>query len=319
MKRKLLLTALVFKMLSVGAQDGKVIQQLIYHHTDSFILAASKRDTGFATLQKQTEVRSIIYLSDGLKIKGYLVQPKEPGIYPCILICRAGNAFLSPFDAADVAQMQRYASWGYVVIGTQYRGAFGAEGKDEFGGDDIHDVLNAARAFGDIRNADTSRIGLYGVSRGGMMVYLALKKSARFKAAVVVSGEANIFTHLALRPDAATLEEKVYATHIPGYAINKEAELKKRSAVFWADSLHKTTPILIMQGSADWRVNTEEVLELVNKFYTAHQPVKFILYPGAPHGLIGENRTEINNNIKSWFDDYLKNNKPLPNMEKHGR
>ncbi len=61
-----------------------------------------------------------------------------------------------------------------------------------------------------------------------------------------------------------------------------------------------------MQGSADWRVSTEETLELVEKFFKAKQPVKYILFPGPVHGLFGEYRREMHENIKLWFDDYLK-------------
>ncbi|MGI8581080.1 MAG: alpha/beta hydrolase family protein [Chitinophagaceae bacterium] len=314
------LSALIAFTASLNAQQGKIVEQLIYQYPDSSLAILTARDTGFLTMQTKTELKAVTYLSDGLKIKGYLIQPKASGKYPCIILCRGGSSLNSPpFDAADIAQMQTFASWGYVVLGTQYRGSIGSEERDEYGGADVNDVLNAAYLFDQVPNADTSSIGLYGFSRGGMMVYLALKKSKRFKAAVVNSGVANIFTHLALRPDAASLEKKVYATHIPDYITNKEAELKKRSAVFWADSLSKSTPILIMQGSADWRVNTEETLELLEKFFKAKQPVKYILFPGAVHGLFGEYRREMHENIKLWFDDYLKKKKPLPNMEKHGR
>jgi len=55
----------------------------------------------------------------------------------------------------------------------------------------------------------------------------------------------------------------------------------------------------------------------VSKLYQAKHPLKYILYPGADHGLnpFGKsNDAEICN----LFDYYLRDKEPLPNMEKHG-
>ncbi len=45
-----------------------------------------------------------------------------------------------------------------------------------------------AHVFWSTRRTDTSRIGLFGTSRGGLMTYLALTHTTRIKAAVVHSG-----------------------------------------------------------------------------------------------------------------------------------
>jgi dienelactone hydrolase len=72
-----------------------------------------------------------------------------------------------------------------VVVGSQYRGAAGSEGKDEFGGADLNDVMNLLPLLEALPNADPSRIGMAGFSRGALMTYLALTKTDRIKAAVV--------------------------------------------------------------------------------------------------------------------------------------
>ncbi len=86
------------------------------------------------------------------------------------------------------------AALGYVVIASQYRGGPDSEGKDEFVGADIYDVLNLLPALTQIPNADTSMICIHGWSRGGMMVYLAIKKTNRFKAAVVSAGASDLYS-----------------------------------------------------------------------------------------------------------------------------
>jgi len=116
------------------------------------------------------------------------------------------------------------ASWGYVIISTNYRGCCGSEGKDEFGGADIYDVLNLLPALTQVPNADTSRVGIYGMSRGGMMALLAMKKSTRFKAAYVGSGMANLYNAITMRKDS--MEHYVFAELIPDYYRSKDMSCK---------------------------------------------------------------------------------------------
>ena len=52
--------------------------------------SASKWKKEYAYLDS-IEVYSLTYLSDGLKIKGYMAKPKKPGKYPCIIFNRGGN------------------------------------------------------------------------------------------------------------------------------------------------------------------------------------------------------------------------------------
>ena len=262
-------------------------------------------------------LQKITYLSDGLKISGYVAKPRNSNKkLPCIIYCRGGNREFGSLNSFEQFYLQRIASWGYVVIASQYRGGPESEGKDEFGGNDVNDVINLLPALEQIDGADTAKIGIHGWSRGGTMVYQALKQSNRFKAAVVGAGTANFFTGISYRKD--DFEAKVYAELIPNYYKNKDVELKKRSVVFWADSLCKTTPILLMHGSSDWRVSPEESLELITKLYVAKQPAKFIFYAGGDHGL-REYTNETDAEMKKWFDDYVKNNKSLPNMTIHGK
>ena len=72
-----------------------------------------------------------------------------------------------------------------------------------------------------------------------------------------------------------------------------------------------------MQGSADWRVLPEESLEVVQKLYVAKQPLRFILFEGADHG-INEWRNERLAQTKKHFDFYLRDGNKWPSMEKHG-
>ncbi len=312
----ILLLSIFLKCFLSHAQNGKIIEKERLILSDSTMDKIHKADSTMIKALKNIEFFRITYLSDSLKIKGFIAKPIQKGSFPCIISNRGGTGEFGKWNETGVGFfLGKIASWGYVVVASQYRGNDGGQGQEERGGKDLNDVLSLINTLEEIDNADTSRIGIEGASRGGMMTYLALKKTCQFKAAVVLAGAANAFEHLVHRPD---FEENVYAKVIPNYYKNKEKELKARSAVFWADKMCKTTPILIMQGSSDWRVPASESLELLNKLYAYKHPVRYILFEGADHR-ISEFRKEFFIQTKSFFDYYVKDLNKLPNMELHGR
>jgi dipeptidyl aminopeptidase/acylaminoacyl peptidase len=317
--KKLILILLFFGLtFSIYSQtDGKIIEMKEFILPDSVTADIKKRyDKKTAAKILNLKYYRITYLSDGLQVKAYCVEPREKGKYPCIISNRGGNRDFGQWNPISIGRfLARLASWDYIVIASQYRGNDGGEGNEEFGGKDINDVLNLIPVLGQIPNADTSRIGIEGGSRGGMMTYLALRKTCKFKAAVVTAGMANAFTNISSRPE---MEKNVFSELVPNYWATKETVLKERSAVFWADKLCDQTPLLIMHGSSDWRVPPSESLELVNKLYQYKHPTRFIFYEGADHG-ITEFRDDSFAEMKKHFDYYLRDNKKLPNMEPHGR
>lgn len=260
------------------------------------------------------EINGIKYLSDGLGVTGFMVKPKAPGNYPCIIYNRGGNRdFGQLLIAHAVMWLGELASQGYVVIASNYRGNGGGEGQEEFGGKDVNDVLNLIDVLEEIEGADTEKIGMYGWSRGGMMTFLALTRTDKIKAACVGGANSDL-TNI----DRPNMETGVYAELIPDYATNKEAALKKRSAVYWADQFPKDVPILMLHGNSDWRVKSTNSLKLALEFEKHRIPYRLKIFEGGDHG-IREHRAEVNREVYAWFERFLKNGEALPDMEFHGR
>lgn len=303
--------------LALKAQDGKLLDKAIYTLDDSVWTWIAKSDPVLARrIKDSVDFFRLTYLSDGLRVTGYMAEPKAKGNYPCIIANRGGNRDFGRWNPTSIAYfLGQMASWDYVVIASQYRGNDGGEGLEEFGGIEVNDIFNLIPVLDHNPKADTSRIGMEGTSRGGMMTYLSMKRSCRFKAAVITAGMADAFVNTAARPE---MEKNVFGELVPDYTTNREEAFKARSAVYWADQLCKTTPLLLMQGSADWRVLPEEALEMVNKLYAAKHPVRFIFFEGADHG-IREWRSERFAQTRRHFDYYLRNGQPWPSMEKHGK
>lgn len=260
------------------------------------------------------EMNWITYMSDGLKVGGLLIKPKKPGKYPCIIYNRGGNRKFGQLLVATAARrLGRLANEGYIVIASNYRGHGINEGQEEFGGDDVNDVLNLIDVLKEVDSADTEKIGMYGWSRGGMMTYLALTKTDQILAACV-GGAPSDLTVI----DRPEMETNVYAELIPNYETNKEEELKKRSAVYWADKFPKNTPILMLHGNSDWRVKSTNSLNLALEFEKYRVPYRLKIFEGGDHG-ISEYREDVDREMLDWFQRYLKDGEALPNMEMHGR
>jgi dipeptidyl aminopeptidase/acylaminoacyl peptidase len=263
----------------------------------------------------EVELRKIRYRSDGLLINGYMAVPKGTAKLPCVIDNRGGNWRLGVWtDESASESLVRIASWGYVVIASQYRGAGGSEGKDEYGGADVDDVLNLIPVLASEPRADTTRIGMFGASRGGMMTYLALARTDRIVAAVILSGLADSVALLKERPPM----EQVFMEAIPGYEKDKTGTLAARSAVRWADKLPKTTPILILHGTADWRAPVKSnAINMSAALLEAKVPFRMLLFEGGQHG-VTEHRDEMRRITHDWLDTYVRDRKPWPSLEPHG-
>lgn len=251
---------------------------------------------------EQIEIFDIIYMSDGLKVKGFLAQPKELGTYPAVIWNRGGNR---DFSLLEPTTLKIYAMNGYVAIGSQYRGNGGGEGKEEFGGADVNDVLNLIPALKSLLNVDIDRIGMVGYSRGGMMTYIALKEqtlrgTSDIKAACTVGGVTDLFMLAEERPGA--MLNDVMIPLIGGSPSQMPEKYEARSATYWADKIN--VPLLIQQGEADDRVSLEQAQKLAAELEKHGKVCELITYPDGDHGLSDQKggRSEI----FRWLRQYLR-------------
>src|SRR5918993_3000506 len=188
---------------SLNGQDGRIIDQQSLTLDESLrkqIVSKAEFTSAFKTAEDifavidRVDMREITYLSDGLRVKGFVLAPKKEGRYPVLIWnrggCRENAGETTPYGLAR--WVAPFADWGYVVVGSQYRGAAGSEGKDEFGGAGLNDVINLLPLLEALPKADPSRVGMGGFSRGALMTYLALTKTDRIKAAIVGSGPVTV-------------------------------------------------------------------------------------------------------------------------------
>jgi dipeptidyl aminopeptidase/acylaminoacyl peptidase len=252
---------------------------------------------------KNTVVEKITYLSDDLKVNGYIAYPREKGKYPCIIWNRGGinnSGAIDSFNASGI--YGQLASWGYCVFASQYRGNAGSEGKDEFGGSDVNDVMNLIPLADEIENADKSTWGIEGWSRGGMMTYLALTRTDIFKAAVTTGGIAN----LRCNSEESRFMRNLYKVGLGDYKsedfVNK---CEARSIINFADKLSKKSNLLIIHGTADNRVLPHDSLDLAQKLVEINYPFRLVMLENGDH-FLKKHREEVDELRKNWYKKYLK-------------
>lgn len=253
---------------------------------------------------EKTVVEKITYISDGLKVKGYIAYPTDGSEkYPCVIWCRGGignSGAIDKFTARGV--FGQIASWGYCVFASQYRGNDGSEGRDDFGGDDVNDVLNLIPLADEIPQANKDIWGIEGWSRGGMMTYLTLTKTNIFKAAIVIGGIANL---------RCSSEESKFMRRLYEQTLGKydEAEFKNncetRSIVSFPEKLSKDTSLLMIHGNADERVLPHYSLDLANKLVDLKFPYRLVMLEGGDH-FLKSHRKEVDEMRRNWFEKFLK-------------
>ena len=257
---------------------------------------------GKSTLENSV-VEKIIYLSEGLRVKGYISYPKNTkNKYPCIIWNRGGmgnKGAIDTFTAKGI--FGQLASWGYVVFASQYRGNDGGEGKDDFGGDDVNDVLNLIPLADEFDFTDKDKWGIEGWSRGGMMTYLTLTKSNKFKCAVIVAGIANLKCNM----DESPFLRKLFETTKGKY---DDEEFKKicesRSIVNFPEKLSKTTNMLLIHGTEDTRVLPHNSLDLSYHLLKHKIPFRLVMLEGGDH-FMRKHRKKVDEMRKMWYEKYL--------------
>ena len=125
------------------------------------------------------------------EVEGYASFPKNKDKtkpLPGLIYNRGGNREFGTINTTMLCKLTRA---GFVVMASQYRGNCGGTGKEEFGGDDVYDVIKLIDIMLELNFVKKDGVYMLGQSRGGMMTYRACSIDRRIKAAVVMSGIAD--------------------------------------------------------------------------------------------------------------------------------
>jgi hypothetical protein len=91
-RKKLILFLCTIVPFVLFAQDGTILEKKIVLIHDTIWTWFMSRDSVLTQkIKDSVDFYRITYMSDGLKVTGYITEPKKPGKYPCIISNRGGN------------------------------------------------------------------------------------------------------------------------------------------------------------------------------------------------------------------------------------
>jgi dipeptidyl aminopeptidase/acylaminoacyl peptidase len=164
------------------------------------------------------------------------------------------------------AMNQYFASQGYVVLSVNYRSGIGygrdfrtAPNVGRRGMSEYADVLAAAHYLLQRPDVDSSRIGIWGLSYGGILTAQGLARNSDiFKAGVDLAG-----------------------VHSWGNPLDTAAVTYKSSAISQIDRW--TSPVLLIHGDDDRNVSFSQTVGLVQALRARNIPYELIVYPDDVH------------------------------------
>ncbi|KPP87955.1 S9 family peptidase [Erythrobacter sp. HL-111] len=262
--------------------------------------------------------------TDGQEIEGVLIEPvggAPAGGAPTIMNIHGGPEAheSNGWQTAYSKPGQVAAGQGYAVFLPNYRGstgygvAFAKQHQGRYTDPEFRDIVDAKKALVAEGIADPDRTGITGGSYGGYASgWGATYYSDEFAAAVMFVGISNQVSKFG----TGDIPNEMHNVHSLAWPWEDWLGMLEVSPVYHVDKAN--TPILIMHGEDDTRVDPGQSLELYRsiKLRKPEVPVRLVFYPGEGHGNRGAAaRYDYNLRMMRWFDTYLKTGDrraPLP-------
>ncbi|HLR30980.1 MAG TPA: S9 family peptidase, partial [Fodinibius sp.] len=251
---------------------------------------------------------------DGTKLQGILIYPvdyKGGQEYPLITTVHGGpeshynNGWLTSYSNPG----QVAAGDGFFVFYPNYRGstgrgeAFAKSSQADMAGAEFDDIVAGIDELIKAGIADSTRIGVTGGSYGGYATgWMATRYTDRFAAGVMFVGISNNIS----KWGTSDIPEELFLVHARERIWDDYGSFLRRSPIYYAGQAD--TPLLIMAGKEDTRVDPSQSYELYRHIKTrTDTPVRLVLYPEEGHG--NQNATaryDYNLRMMRWFNFYLK-------------
>ena len=295
----LILTALIFRIKFPSGISAEDAQKQIENSLEANgISEYEKIDLEKYEKQAGVDLSTYIsyrffYQSDDLKIEAFISAPIDllgKKKSPCLIYNHGGNR---EYGALENVETTFYAyQFHTICVATNYRGCGSSQGTDAFGGDDVRDVLHLIDLCQKLDYVDKDQINMFGVSRGGMMTYEALREDQRIHKAVVVAGVADCSMSYEERSDMQPLLQEL----IGGTPKHLPEEYEKRSAIAWADQIN--TPLLIFHTTGDDKVSIKQVDKLVEQLKKYQKDYEYVTFDSNVHGDLRKTDVE---KIRKWL------------------
>jgi dipeptidyl aminopeptidase/acylaminoacyl peptidase len=224
---------------------------------------------------------------DKRKIQGWIVKPPHFDAkkkYPFILEIHGGpQAEYGPYFTAEI---QLYATSGYVVLYTNPRGSTGygeaftqlINGK--YPGNDYDDLMSGVDDMLKRGYVDAENLFVTGGSGGGILTAWIVGKTKRFRAAVAVKPIVNWYS------STLTSDSSVYDVghEFPRPPWESAEEYLKRSPISLVGNV--TTPTMLMTGEEDYRCPISEAEQFYAALKLRMVDTALVRIPEASHTIV---------------------------------
>ena len=237
------------------------------------------------------EMKPIRYKSsDGLEIPAYLSLPRgvAPKNLPTIILPHGGPWGRDRWGYDSMSQF--LTNRGYSVLSPNFRGSTGYgknfldAGNGQWGDRMQDDLTWGAKYLISQGITDPKRVGIMGGSYGGYATLAGVAFTPDlYSAAVAIVAPSNLITLLnAIPPYWEAGRIQFYKRMADPTTAEGKAQLMRQSPLTHADKIK--TPLLVVQGANDPRVNKREADQIVIALRDRGFPVEYMVAPDEGHG-----------------------------------
>jgi dipeptidyl aminopeptidase/acylaminoacyl peptidase len=242
----------------------------------------------------------ILKAEDGLEFHNQLFLPKDIQSgerRPAILFSHGGPGrqmllgyHYMFFYHMAYAVNQYFANKGYVVISVNFRSGIGygrefrmAPNRGAAGSSEYQDIVAAAKYLQSRPDVDPNRIGLWGLSYGGLLTAMGLSRNSDiFKAGVDIAG-----------------------VHLWGNSLDTNSTSFKASTLATIDKW--TSPVLLVHGDDDRNVAFSQTTGLVQLLRARNVHHELIVFPDEVHDfLVFKKWVMVLNAADDFFNRFLR-------------
>ncbi|UYZ61526.1 S9 family peptidase [Hymenobacter weizhouensis] len=228
--------------------------------------------------------------SDGLEIPAYLTLPKGAAAknLPVIILPHGGPWARDQYGFNSLHQL--LANRGYAVLSPNFRASTGYgkkflnAGNNEWGQKMQDDLTWGVKYLVAQGIADPKRVGIMGGSYGGYAALAGVTFTPDlYAAAVAIVAPSNLLTLLTtIPPYWESIRQQFYRRMGDPSTPAGKTQLERQSPLNSADKIK--TPLLVVQGANDPRVNKAESDQIVVALRERNYPVQYLCAPDEGHG-----------------------------------
>jgi len=246
----------------------------------------------FPSSHSNVKLYIVTYWSSGLRVKGLLAEPKEPGIYDGFLYLRGGIKNVGMVRPGRIIQ---FASQGFVVMAPFYRGNQGGEGNEDFGGLDREDAFSAVKLLKRHSKVHSKRIHVFGFSRGGVMALFTAIHCSSILTVVTWGGVSDMTLTYYEREDLRRMMKRVI-----GGTPNKYPERYKwRTPLYDLNKIQ--APVFIIHGVKDKNVSIEHAYRLEKRLKEMNKSVTSFYFHDYDHYFPPKENRDIVKLLTNWM------------------